>query len=135
MLNKITMMRGATALLYLGPLLAGLAGSGWAMVPVFSLLFVLWLLFLRPETWPGTASGAQSGASWLRLASHAAVQVLLVTLFFGIGRGIGGVLGAAIPIPFWLPVVLSTLAILVGRLIWNPDAATHAAIDTDRDQQ
>ena len=132
MLNKITLMRGATALLYLGPLLAGLAGSGWAMVPVFSLLFVLWLLFLRPETWPGTASGARNGASWLQLATRTLVQVLLVTVFFGIGRGIGGVLGAAIPIPSWLPVVLSTLAILVGRLIWNPDAAAQAKTDTNR---
>ena len=29
--NRLRLMPGATALLYLGPLLAGLGGFGWAM--------------------------------------------------------------------------------------------------------
>jgi hypothetical protein len=122
MFNRITLLRGATALLYIGPLLAGLAGFGWALVPVFTLLFVLWLMFLRPETWPGTAADWRRGTSWLTFAARAAVQLLLVAILFGIGRGIGGVMGWTAPIPFFLPVVISSAAILLGRVIWNPDA-------------
>ena len=35
------LVRLATALLYVGPLLAGLAGQGWAMVPLFLAVFLL----------------------------------------------------------------------------------------------
>ena len=122
MFNKITLLRGATALLYLGPLMAGLAGGGWALVPFFSLFFVLWLVFLRPELWSDTRPVNATGPAWLPLASRAAVQVFLVTIYFGTGRGLGGVLGFAESIPFWLPVVLSCGAILIGRLVWNPQA-------------
>ena len=122
MLNRITLLRGATALLYLGPLLAGLAGAGWALVPVFTLLFTLWLLFLRPETWPGHTAHWRSDGSVLTLATRVAVQALLVSVCFGIGRGVGGVSGWTPAIPFWIPVVLSSGAILLGRLIWNPQA-------------
>ncbi|PZQ96633.1 MAG: hypothetical protein DI533_13605 [Cereibacter sphaeroides] len=121
MLNRITLLRGATALLYLGPLIAGLSTAGWALVPVFSLLFILWLIFLRPESWPGNSPDWRRGRTWLPIASRGVVQILLVTIFFGIGRGIGGVLDFSLEIPFWLPVVLSSSAILLGRAIWNPE--------------
>jgi hypothetical protein len=46
--NKLRLLMGTTALLYLGPLLAGLRGFGWPVVPVFAAIFVLWLIVLRP---------------------------------------------------------------------------------------
>ncbi len=123
MFDKITLLRAATALLYLGPLLAGLGGFGWGLVPVFVLLFVLWLIFLRPESWPGTNANWRNGRSWLTLVSRGLVQALIVSILFGIGRGLGGVVGFPTAIPLWLPVLLSTAAILLGRLIWNPAEA------------
>jgi len=39
---RIRMLMAATALLYLGPLLAGLAGFGWPMVYAFATIFTLW---------------------------------------------------------------------------------------------
>lgn len=123
MFSKITLLRGATALLYLGPLLAGITGLGWAYVPVFTVLFVLWLLFLRPEMWPGAKQDWRRGADWLTLVARAAVQVLLVAVLFGVGRGLGGVMGWDPAIPFYVPVALSSAAIVLGRLIWNPESA------------
>jgi hypothetical protein len=118
-MNKLTLMRAATACLYLGPLLAGLGGYGWAMVPVFSMLLVAWLVLLRPESWPAGARRAD-GDAWVTITARAAVQVLLVAVLFGIGRGIGGVMEFVHHVPLWLPVVISASAILLGRAIWSP---------------
>jgi hypothetical protein len=112
MLNRITLLRGATALLYFGPLLAGLSGAGWALVPIFAALFMLWLIFLRPEM-------SRDRAGWA-LVERAAVQTLMVAVFFGIGRGIGGVAGVTLDLPSWTTVLVSVSAILLGRLIANP---------------
>ncbi|MCF1707492.1 hypothetical protein L0V05_01545 [Tabrizicola sp. J26] len=120
MFNRATLLRGATALLYLGPLLAGLAGLGWSLVPIFTLIFLLWLLVLRPETWPEQDREWLAPRPWIALAARTVVQLLLVLLCFGFGRGIGHVLGFEPKVPFWLPVSLSAVAILLGRLVWNP---------------
>ncbi len=114
MLNRITALRFATALLYLGPLLAGLSGAGWALVPIFVVLFVLWILFLHPDL--------AASSAWLPLAERAAVQTLLVALFFGIGRGLGGVTGFVLPLPVWLTILVSVAAIFLGRFVCNPAA-------------
>lgn len=114
MLNRITALRLATALLYFGPLLAGLSGAGWAFIPIFVVLFVLWLLFLHPEL--------STSREWLALLERAAVQALLVAILFGIGRGLGGVTGLQLPLPVWLTVMFSVAAIILGRIICNPAA-------------
>ena len=112
MLNRITLLRIATALLYMGPLLAGLSGAGWAIVPIFAALFLLWLIFLRPEL--------SATPDWLPRLQLILVQTLLVTVFFGIGRGIGGVTGFPLAMPIWMTVLVSVAAILLGRVIHNP---------------
>jgi hypothetical protein len=48
------------------------------------------------------------------------VQTLLVTVFFGIGRGIGGVAGFPLAMPIWMTVLVSVAAILLGRVMHNP---------------
>ncbi len=120
MQSRMKMLMGATALLYFGPLLAGLGGFGWAVVPVFALIFVLWLLILRPQEWPRTLADWQKPEALVALAARAAVQLLLVAVCFGIGRGIGGVLGALPPFPVMLPISISFLSIPLARLIWDP---------------
>lgn len=114
MLNRITALRLATALLYFGPLLAGLSGAGWAFIPIFVVLFILWIMFLHPEL--------SATRAWLPLMERGIVQALLVTVLFGIGRGIGGVLGMLLPLPLWLTVLFSVAAIFLGRMICNPAA-------------
>jgi len=121
--NRLRLLQGATALLYLGPLLAGLGGFGWRVVPVFVLIFLTWTLVLRPASWPATRADWQRPAAVVALMAQSAVQVLLVTLCFGIGRGIGGALGLVPPFPVVLPIAISFLAIPLCRLIWDPRRA------------
>ena len=118
--NRLRLLMGATALLYLGPLMAGLAGFGWAVVPVFTLIFVLWLMILRPQHWPATRAEWQDPQALVTLLVQTAMQLLLVTVCFGIGRGIGGVLGAVPPLPLMLPIAISFLSIPLCRLVWDP---------------
>ena len=111
---------GATALLYLGPLLAGLGGYGWSLVPAFVLIFLLWLIAMRPQDWPRARAEWRNPAVWTRALVQILVQVVLVVVCFGIGQGLGGVTGVW---PLWtplLPVSISFLAVPLGRLIWNP---------------
>ncbi|MGL4319432.1 MAG: hypothetical protein ACRCS3_01080, partial [Paracoccaceae bacterium] len=86
------MMMAATAMLYMGPLLAGLGGYGWTMVPAFAGIFILWQMILRPHKWPQPYELDRADA-WLAVATQVALQTLLVTICFGIGRGIGGAAG------------------------------------------
>lgn len=118
--NRLRWMQGATALLYLGPLLAGLGGFGWAVVPVFAAIFLLWLFILRPQQWPRRWADWRQADALVRLATQAVVQLLLVLVFFGVGRGMGGVLGALPPFPLMLPIAVSFLSIPLCRMIWDP---------------
>jgi hypothetical protein len=124
-------MKGATALLYFGPLLAGLGGAGWRIVPVFAGIFLLWLFILRPQLWPRRLADWARPEALVTLASQVAVQVLLVLVCFGIGRGIGGVLGAMPPFPQMLPVAISFLSIPICRMLWDPwkDAELNTFLD------
>lgn len=120
MQNQMRLLMCATALLYIGPLMAGLGGDGWAVVPVFLLLFLLWLFILRPQHWPRSFAEWRQPAAWAAALTQAAVQLLLVALLFGVGRGIGGALGFQPPYGSLLPISISFLSIPLSRLIWDP---------------
>ncbi len=130
--NRLRLMMGATALLYLGPLLAGLGGFGWQTVPAFVAIFLLWTLILRPSTWPKTRADWQNPAALTRLLTQSTMQVLLVSICFGIGRGLGGVMATLPPFPVLLPIAISFLAIPLCRLMWDPNKAeaTDRFLDT-----
>lgn len=121
--TRLRLMMGATALLYLGPLLAGLGGFGWRVVPVFVAIFLLWTLILRPSSWPQSRDEWLGAGAVVKVLAQFAVQILLVTVCFGIGRGLGGVLGALPPFPVMLPISISFLSIPLCRLIWDPKKA------------
>ena len=125
--NRLRLAMGAGLLLYLGPLLAGMAGSGWPVVPVFTAIFLMWLVILRPQEWPDRLADWQRPEALVALAARAVVQIFLVALCFGIGRGIGGVLGVTLGLPVLAPIAVSLLAIPLARLVWNP--AEAAALD------
>ncbi|MBI1220361.1 MAG: hypothetical protein GC186_17640 [Rhodobacteraceae bacterium] len=105
------------ALLYFGAMLAGLAGYSWHMVPTFVALFLMWLAILHPEQMPQTA------ADWLRpriiarVTLRVATQVALVVFCFGLGRGVGGILGTLPHLPLGLTVGVSFLALPFLRLL------------------
>lgn len=120
MRNRLRFLKGATALLYLGPLLAGLGGFGWAVVPLFAGIFLLWLFVLRPQQWPRELADWARPEALISLLTQGVVQVLLVSVSFGIGRGIGGVLDFVPPFPLMLPVAISFLSIPLARMLWDP---------------
>lgn len=118
--NRRRLLMVANALLYFGPLLAGLAGFGWGLVAVFTAIFVLWLIILQPYEFPINRSEWRSTDAWVAIFARAAVQLLLVVVLFGIGRGLGGILGAMTGYPAMLPIAISFLSIPLARMIWDP---------------
>jgi hypothetical protein len=128
---RAKLLQGATAFLYIGPLLAGLAGYGWAMLPPFVSIFALWLLMLRPHQWP------QTGAEWLRPQALLGVltliltQILLIATLFGIGRGIGGVAGHLPMVHPFLPLTVSFMALPLSRLVWKAETALARGVTLD----
>ncbi len=127
MSNRLRLLQAATALLYIGPLLAGLAGQGWAMVPLFAALFVVWSVILRPHLWPASPADFAKAEAAVAVASLVATQVLLVTLCFSIGLGLAGVTGQHLALPLYLPAALSFLSIPLSRLVWNPSRVESLA--------
>jgi hypothetical protein len=118
--KRLRLLMGATALLYLGPLIAGLAGYGWPVVPVFTAIFVLWMIVMRPFDFPATLADWAKPSILLGVVVRLLVQLALVALCFGIGRGIGGILGYLPPFPLAFPLGISILSIPLSRLLWNP---------------
>lgn len=117
---RARLLKGATALLYFGPLLAGMGGYGWAMVPAFVAIFVLGQIILRPHLWPHSLADLQKSGLWVSLGGQVAVQVLLVAVSFGIGRGIGGAAGTLPVYSPLLPLAVSFLSIPLARMLWDP---------------
>ncbi|MDZ4134807.1 MAG: hypothetical protein U1D06_04315 [Paracoccaceae bacterium] len=120
MQNRLRLLMGATALLYFGPLLAGLGGFGWAVAPVFGVIFILWQIVLRPHQWPRNWADWRRPEMLVGMAARSLMQVLLVTVCFAIGRGLGGVMGVLPPFSVMVPVGISFLAIPLARMIWDP---------------
>ncbi len=134
--NRLRLLMAATALLYLGPLLAGLGGFGWMLVPVFAAIFVVWLVVLRPSDWPKSREEWTSPDALVAIGARVAVQLLLVAVCFGIGRGIGGVAGNLPHFPVLVPILMSVLSVVMARLLWDPaleDAEDELAEDTGQD--
>ena len=118
--NRRRFMMVANALLYFGPLLAGLGSFGWGYVPLFTAIFVLWLVILQPMEFPINKREWLSADAWVAICGRAVVQLLFVAVLFGIGRGIGGVLGAMTGYSAMLPLAISFLSIPLARMIWDP---------------
>lgn len=127
MQNRLRLLQAATAVLYLGPLVAGLAGQGWAMIPLFTAIFVLWSVIIRPHLWPTSLRDLAKPEAIVALAALAATQILLVALCFAIGRGAGGVMGLRLSLPFYWPAALSFVAIPLSRMVWNPEQTADLA--------
>ena len=124
---RLRLLKGATALLYFGPLLAGIAGFGWRVVPLFVGIFLLWLFILRPQQWPRRLADWSRPEALIALLTQSVVQVLLVAVSWGIG----GVLGVMPGVPLMLPVAVSFLSIPLARMIWDPWRADAGEVVLD----
>lgn len=120
MLTRMRLVKGIAALLYVGPLIAGLCGFGWSMVFSFTAIFVVWLMVLRPEQWPETPAEWLTAQAWLSALAQLLSQLLLVGVLFGIGRGLGGLadIGTVALDPL-VPLSVSFLAIPLCRMLWD----------------
>lgn len=131
MKRQMKLFSVAAAMLYVGPLLAGLSAAPIAVLPIFVAIFVLWMTLMRPSVWAKATAEGTPTALAIHLGGITLMQVLLVIVAFGVGRGLG-VLAGTLPMQPWVPVLISLLAVPVGRILWNPaldDAETQAFLD------
>lgn len=87
----------ATALLYIAPMLAGLAGFGWGVLPVFLVIFLAWIFVTQPKQRPAPG--------------RVLVMAALVLVCMALGRGIGGMMGTLPPLPAWMPILIGAAAL------------------------
>ena len=135
MLNRMRLLKGATALLYVGPLFAGMCGFGWGLVLPFSAVFVVWLMILRPEQWPSSPQEWLTANAWLATLSQVLSQVALIAVLFGVGRGIGAVAGFVPVVNPILPLAISFLAIPLCRMLWDPREAADQGLFLDAEAE
>jgi hypothetical protein len=136
MLTRMRLVKGAAALLYFGPLIAGLCGFGWGMVAPFTAIFVVWLIVVRPEQWPATPSEWQSASAWLAVLAQVLSQILLVGVLFGIGRGIGGLADiGTVSVEPLLPLSVSFFSIPLSRMLWDSHEAASQGFFLDEEAE
>lgn len=136
MLTRMRLVKGATALLYFGPLIAGLCGFGWDMVASFTAIFVVWLMVLRPEQWPAAPAEWLTGSAWLAALAQVLSQILLVGVLFGIGRGLGGLANiGTVTINPVLPLAVSFVSIPLCRMLWDSHEAASQGYFLDEEAE
>ncbi|HLQ17968.1 MAG TPA: hypothetical protein VK146_03230, partial [Tabrizicola sp.] len=136
MLTRMRLVKGAAALLYIGPLTAGLCGFGWGMVLAFAAIFVVWLMVLRPEQWPAAPAEWLTASAWLSALAQVLSQVLLVAVLFGIGRGLGGLADiGTLAIDPLMPLSISFLAIPLCRMLWDSREAASLGYYLDEEAE
>ena len=124
---RMTFFSLAAALLYLGPLVAGLSAAPVGLLPVFVAVIVLWVAIMRPAVWAKATTGGTPVALAVHLGGMTLLQVLLVILSFALGRGLAAMVGV-LDLPVWLPVAVSLAAVPLGRMLWNP---AHDSVEAD----
>jgi hypothetical protein len=136
MLTRMRLVKGATAFLYIGPLIAGLCGFGWGMVAPFAGIFVVWLMVLRPEQWPSSPGEWLTTQAWLAALAQVLSQVVLVAILFAIGRGIGGIADiGAVGVDPMLPLSISFISIPLCRMLWDSDEAASQGYFLDEEAE
>jgi hypothetical protein len=136
MLTRMRLVKGATALLYIGPLIAGLCGFGWGMAAPFTGIFVVWLMILRPEQWPTTPEEWLTAPAWLAALAQVLSQIVLVAILFGVGRGLGGLADiGAVNVNPMLPLSISFVSIPLCRMLWDADEAASQGYYLDEEAE
>ena len=107
--------------LYGGPVLAGLAGHGWAVLPVFAALFLLYVAATRKPD-------LSTPAGLAGLGLMAATQVALVALAWGAGLLIARLTGTLL-LPLWAPLGVSAVAAGFGAWAFRDAAEMDVMLD------
>jgi hypothetical protein len=94
-----------TALVFLGPLLAGLTLRPLVSVVVYAGIMFWWFLKVRPVAAPTPS----------RIALLIALLTVLAGLIHLVGALAAAVFGLAWSLPFWLPAVVAVLGVIVAR--------------------
>lgn len=131
MITRLRLLKGATALLYIGPLFAGISGLGFGMVAPFVAVFIVWLMILRPEQWPASAQEWFSAPAWGAAITQLLSQILLVSILLAVGRGIGAIAGYLPTVNPIFPLAVSFLAIPLCRMLWDAREAAEAGVFLD----
>jgi hypothetical protein len=117
--NRLAWVLIAAGFLYAGPVLSGLAGGFSGAVPVFGLIFMLYMTLMRPGLWPRDLAGWTDLKAWRTFAWVALVQLVLVWICVWIG-GLIYLSGLELPIDPRSPVILSLGGVILGRMAWTP---------------
>jgi hypothetical protein len=121
-------------LLYTGPIFAGWGGAPWQAMPVFALLFLLWVSLFKPANSIGPTTEWTNPGLWLRLGGAYLVHVALVSLLWVLG----GWLALIVPsteIPVLWPLAMSALSVPLTHFTYRPlDPETEAAAEAFLDQ-
>jgi hypothetical protein len=106
-----------SGLLYSGPLYAGLAGYGFATLPLFAAFLMAWLFIVRPGDWPETREDwkVPRAVAWPLLIF--AVQMVVAGFCLAVGRAIGGMYDLTLPMPLAAPVAISLAGLLIARTL------------------
>ena len=94
-----------TAIVFLGPLLAGLTLRPFPSVIVYAGIMVFWFLKVQPVKAPTPG----------RLAFLVGLLTVLAALIHTVGALGAAVFGILWQLPFWLPAVVSVLGVFVAR--------------------
>jgi hypothetical protein len=142
-MNRFHLLLLVTTMLYAGPLIAGLSGFGWGVVPAFAVILVAWQIVMRPVQWPREAAAWTRREVQVGAALQVVVAVVVVAVCFGAGRGLGGVVGYLPSLPLVVPLFLSLAAVPLARMLHDPvqmqgmdqmlDDAIHRLKAFDRD--
>lgn len=132
---RLRAVKSLAALLYVGPLLAGIGGLGPVMIAPFVAIFLVWLVVLRPEQWPATASEWRTPAAWGAALSQILSQTLLVAVLLAIGRGLGAMAEVPPVVGPFFPLALSFLAIPLCRSLWDANEAALSGVFLDDEAQ
>ena len=114
-MTEIRIRRLSAALLYAGPLLAGIGDFSPNILPPLLVLFVLWQILRHPEAWPELPGHWLSRQALVPGLMLLCSQLLFVLLLYIIGRGLGAVLGAGLTISPVAVALISLAALPVLR--------------------
>lgn len=102
-----------TAVVFLGPLLAGLTLRPLPSVIVYAGIMVFWFLKIRPVAAPSPS----------RLAFLVLLLTVLAALIHTVGTLVAAMFGILWQLPFWLPAVVSVLGVVIARPLPGQEGA------------
>ena len=119
-MNRLRLSQLVTAMLYIGPVIAGLGGYGWKVAPAFVVIFVAWQIVMRPAQWPRDPAAWSSPQVRTGALLQVLVALVVVLVCFGVGRGLAGVFAYPPRLPLVVPLFLSLAAIPLSRMLHDP---------------